>query len=299
MGQRFLVIIADDFGIGPETTRGILELAPRGLVTGSVLLVNSPYTDQAVRAWREVGAPLELGWHPCLTLDGPVLPAERVPSLVDSEGKFWQLGRFIQRMFLGRIVAAEIEAELRAQYQRYCELLGQPPTLVNAHQHCNLFYPVGTILLDILGGQRPLPYMRRIQEPWRMLARIPGAKGKRLYLNTLGRPLARLHQKQGFPGNDWLAGITDSAWVKDPKFLVRWLSQVPGDIVELICHPGYLDLTTIGRDCRPEDGMVHRRVDELNLLLQPEFLDICRQMKYVLVSPRELCRLRAQTSQAA
>jgi len=50
---RFLVVIADDYGIGPETSRGILELAVRNLITGTVLLVNSPYAEEAVRAVRK------------------------------------------------------------------------------------------------------------------------------------------------------------------------------------------------------------------------------------------------------
>ena len=35
---------------------------------------------------------MQLGWHPCLTLDRPVLPRARVPSLVD-DGRFRPLGR--------------------------------------------------------------------------------------------------------------------------------------------------------------------------------------------------------------
>src|SRR5262249_6486403 len=101
--QRYLIVVADDFGIGPETTRGILEMAGKGLVTGSVLLANSPYAEQAVKAWRQACEPMEIGWSPCLTLDGPILPPAKVPSLVDSKGTFWTLGRFLKRLFFGRI----------------------------------------------------------------------------------------------------------------------------------------------------------------------------------------------------
>jgi chitin disaccharide deacetylase len=299
MGQRFLVVIADDFGIGPETSQGILDLAARGIVTGSVLLVNSPHAEQAVRTWRQAGMPMELGWHPCLTLDTPILPAERVPSLVDAAGTFWPLGRFIKRMFLGRIDAAEVEAEFRAQYQRFTDLLGQPPTLVNAHQHCNLFHPVGSILLDILGRRRPLPYVRRIQEPWRMLLRIPGARKKRMFLTVLGRPLARLQEQQGFPGNAWLMGITDPRWVKDQQFFDRWLSRIPGEIVELSCHPGHPDATLIGRDCTAHDGLMQRRVDEWSLMNQPGFIETCRRLGFVTLSPSELGHVRTRRTFAA
>src|SRR5438445_610416 len=105
---RPLLITADDFGIGLETTRGILELARRGAVTSTVLLVNSPYAAESVRMWNAAGRPLELGWHPCLTLDSPLVPASQVPSLVGSDGKFPGLGGLLKRLLRGRVRQAEI-----------------------------------------------------------------------------------------------------------------------------------------------------------------------------------------------
>ncbi len=92
----------------------------------------------------------------------------------------------------------------------------------------------------------------------------------------------------GFPGNDWLAGITDPAWVRNPEFFARWLTQVPGRSVELACHPGRLDATLVGRDCTAHDGLIQRRVDELRLLHQPNFLDACRRASLTRVTPSEL-----------
>src|SRR5258708_22713380 len=108
--SRFLVVVADDYGIGPETSRAILELAGRGVVTGAVLLVNSPYADDDVRQWRQSGVLLELGWHPSLTLDPPSATAARVPSLVGPDGCMWPLGKFVLRLLLGKIKPHEIEA---------------------------------------------------------------------------------------------------------------------------------------------------------------------------------------------
>jgi predicted glycoside hydrolase/deacetylase ChbG (UPF0249 family) len=287
-GERYLVAIADDYGIGPATSQGILHVAARGLVTGTVLLVNSPYAEEAVLAWRKAGEPLELGWHPCLTLDPPVLPPGRVPSLVGPDGCLWPLGQFIRRWALGQLQPTDIAAEFRAQYQRFLALVGRPPTLINSHQHTALFPPVGDILLDLLAGQRPLPYVRRVREPLAMLARIPGARLKRGLLSLLGRQHARRQVAAGFPGNDWLAGTTDPPYVADPLFLTRWLSRVPGRVVELACHPGFLDPTLLGRDCVPGDGLLQRRVDELHLLLQPSYPATCARARLKLVRPAEL-----------
>jgi predicted glycoside hydrolase/deacetylase ChbG (UPF0249 family) len=292
-GTRYLVVTADDFGIGPATSHGILELAAAGRITSTVLLVNSPHAESAVRAWRQAGCSLELGWHPCLTLDRPVLPPEQVPSLVRADGRFPRLGVFSRRWFFGRIRPAEVAAELRAQHDRFVELVGHPPTVVNAHHHVQIFGMVGKALRLVLSGTNPEPYLRRVQEAWPTLRHVPGARAKRILLNFLGQRESRRQVENGFPGNDWLIGITDPPFVHDPQFLVRWLAHVPGRVVELTCHPGHHDETLVGRDCTRADGMQERRVREMRLLLESDFTDSYRRAGFVLVSPSELARLEA------
>src|SRR5438093_6800483 len=148
--RRNLVVVADDFGIGPETSRGILELAAERRITATVLLTNSPYAGDSVAAWSRAGRPVELGWHPNLTLDRPILPPEQVRTLVDGAGRFHGLGAFLWRACNGRLNGEEVASELSAQHQRFIELVGRPPTLVNSHQHVALFGPVGAALLEIL-----------------------------------------------------------------------------------------------------------------------------------------------------
>jgi predicted glycoside hydrolase/deacetylase ChbG (UPF0249 family) len=291
---RLLSVIADDFGIGPETTRGILHLAARGVVTGTVLLVNSPHAAEAVRGWRQAGVALDVGWHPCLTLDTPLSAPGQVASLVNADGLLYPLGQFLRRLSLGLIRSLDIERELRAQYARYVQLVGRSPTLVNSHQHVSLFGPVGKILRAVLADCRPRPFLRRVCEPWKMLARIPGARIKRAVLTLLGRIETRRQARDEFPGADWLAGITDPPFVTRPDFFARWLASVPGEAVELACHPGFFDATLIGRDARgPQDGLLLRRVHEFHLLSDPSFEGACRAAGFVRVGPSEMLHRRA------
>jgi len=282
-GSRCLVVVADDFGIGPETSRAILELAGDGLITGAVLLVNSPFAAEAVTAWRAAGRPVELGWHPSLTLDPPVLPAGAVPSLVGPDGCLWPLRQFLSRLLAGRLRPAEIAAELAAQYQRFIDLTGAPPALVNAHQHVAVFPPVGVLLERVL-GRGPSVYVRRVREPWPALAAVPGARFKRAVLNVYGRHQARRLDQCGFAGNDWLAGITDPPLVFDPSYLTRWLAALSGQVVELACHPGHHDRTLLGRDCAT-DVWLRRRTEELRRLREPAFLDAVRAAGFRLTVP--------------
>jgi len=289
--RRFLLVTADDFGIGPATSRGILDLAAQRLVTNTLLLVNSPYASQAVAQWQRMGIPLEVGWHPCLTLDAPILPPREVPSLVGNDGRFLSLGKFLRRWALGGIKPSEVSAEYRAQYRRYCDLADGPPTTVATHHHVQVFAPIGDLLLEVLKDQRPAPFLRRICEPWATLWQVRGARVKRCWLSWHGRRDARNQHQRMFPGNDWLIGITDPRYVHDPAFLSRWVTRAVGKVVELTCHPGYFDPTLLGRDCTSSDGQQLRRVCELQLLRHSHFRDAVRAAGFVIVGPSELLRM--------
>lgn len=288
--RRYLLVTADDFGIGPETSRAILELGQSGILTTTVLLVNSPYAEEAVRHWNDAGRPIELGWHPCLTLDRPVLSADQVPSLVDAQGRFHPLGQLLKRWLGRRIDGKEVGLELKAQWERYCQLVGEPPVVVNGHHHLHILPPMAAALKELLGERRP--YLRRVREPFSTWAKVPGARFKRAILNGLGRwashgPLA------AFPGADWLAGITDPPFVRRADFFRRWLRTVPGRFVELTCHPGYWDETLIGRDGTAEDGQLQRRVDELALLKQESFREAVAEAGFTPITAAALLRMRA------
>jgi predicted glycoside hydrolase/deacetylase ChbG (UPF0249 family) len=297
--RRPLVVTADDFGVGPETTRGILDLARQGLVTGTVMLTNSPHAESAVRAWRKAGEPVELGWHPCLTIDAPILPPGKVGSLVEADGCFPPLGRFLLRLVRGLVRPGEMRAELAAQLGRFRELVGSEPTLVNAHHHIHVFPPVGAALREVLAGCRPRPFLRRVRETGRLLTAVPGARAKRALLTAFGDWQARLQRRAGFPGADTLLGITDPPCVTDPLFWERWLREAPPGPAELACHPGHLDPTLLGRDASPTDGQMERRVREFELLDRPHFRAALDRHGFELVPPSALNESRLPLSARA
>ena len=283
---RPVTIVADDYGIGPETSRAILDLACESRVTATVLIVNAPDADRAVRAWLDANPPADLGWHPNLTLDRPVLPPDGVPSLVRPDGSFWPLGSFLRRVCLGRIRAADIRAEWQAQYQRFVQMVGKPPALVNSHQHVSLFPPCDAALLEVLREAGTQPYMRRVVEPTPTLARVPGARIKRTTLNLLGRRAARRAAARGLIGCDWLAGVTDPERVADDRFWDCWLGELANTgSVEVCCHPGYRDPTLVGRDCNAAD--LARRPRETALLRLPSFGAACVRAGLVPVRPSQ------------
>jgi predicted glycoside hydrolase/deacetylase ChbG (UPF0249 family) len=277
------MVIADDYGMGPETSRGILELAQLGVVTGTVLLVNSPHTEEAVRRWRASAPPADLGWHPCLTMDAPISRPQDVPTLVGPDGRMGPLRRFLIRLLTGRVRGADIRRELAAQYERFRELTGQTPRLVNSHHHVAAFPLVADILRDLLREQRPLPFLRRLGEPARQLIGVQGARLKRSVLSLFGRRPGRRQQRDGFPGADCVAGIGSPS--SEPDFFRRWLRRTGGQVVELMCHPGWPDATLLGRDLDSTVEAAAARASEREYLARSDFLQECRRAGFRLVRP--------------
>lgn len=288
--NRQLIVVADDYGIGPEVSRGILDLLRHGTVTGTVLLANAPHVETAMREWKNVGRPGEIGWHPNLTMDDPVAPLDQVRTLISREGKLISLGTLMGRLASGRLAYADLVRELDAQYGRCHDLIGGPPALVNGHKHVHVFPMVNRALVEVLKRWRVRPYIRRVMEPFSSWRKVPGARMKRLFLTTLGRLATRRFDREGFPGNETLAGVTDPKWVNDPQFYARWLARIPGRVVELMVHPGYRDSTLIGRDCSATDGQMDRRVAELNMLMHPEFRTACASTGFTLETASGLAK---------
>lgn len=283
--MKKLTIVADDYGFGPETSRAILELANSGHLQGTVLMVNSPYAPQAVREWQLSQPNAELGWHPTLTSDRPISDPQLVPSLVAKDGNFYPLKQFLQRIVLGKFRASEVEVEWQAQLQRFQELTGHLPQLVNCHQHCGIFPPVSKVWHQIVSSLPKSTYVRNVVESPKTLCRIQGARIKRAILSTSHRLF--ISQWSGNPQNNALVGVTDPKWVADPDFLIRWVKTAStATRLEICCHPGYRDESLIGRDC--SSGELIRREDERKLLLDMCLRRLIGELGYQIVLPTEM-----------
>lgn len=287
--MKQLVIVADDYGIGQETSQGILDLALKQRITGTVLMVNCPDAERAMQRWHRESPPVEMGWHPNLTLDQPISPPKKIPSLVQKNGHFYPLGAFLKRFVRGQIFFPDVLTEFRAQYRRYWELVGEPPKLINGHQHCVLFPPADRAILDLLTAEKQTPYFRHVCERWQELVGISGARIKRGILNLLGLRFARRTQALNMKGNRWLMGVTDPKETAKATYLSEWFSALAktGDCVELCCHPGYRDESLIGRDCDSGAGL-DRRTWELSLLQKDDFFHQVHGQGYRLTYPSQV-----------
>lgn len=137
MKKKQLIVNADDYGHTEGVSAGIREAHLHGLVSSTSAMMNRPYVRQALADALELAPRLGLGVHLCLTAGKPLLPPEKVPSLVQPDGTFFRESEFVARLPL--ISVEEVKAEWQGQVDLFCRLLGRAPDHLDSHHHTSYF----------------------------------------------------------------------------------------------------------------------------------------------------------------
>ena len=238
-----LIVNADDFGLTSGVNRAIIELHAAGLVTSTSLMARAGATDEAIELARATPS-LGVGCHVVLIDGEPVLPPEKIPSLVDARtGRFPNsLTTFLLRLFTGRIRAQEIEAEAAAQVA-HLQQRGVRLTHVDTHKHAHIF---SAVLRPVLRAARAagIRAVRHPFEPEWAVRTALGAPLARVVQIAALRPLApRSNQillQEGFTTTDGTIAVAGTGTL-DAAALRSLLEQIPAGTWELVTHPGYND----------------------------------------------------------
>jgi predicted glycoside hydrolase/deacetylase ChbG (UPF0249 family) len=229
---RRLIVNADDYGRSDGVTDGILAAQRAGIVTSATLMVAYPAAERAARLARRQPA-LGLGLHLALTGGPSVLPAEALPSLAAGDG---HLPARPEGLVAAR--SEEVQAEARAQLERFRSLVGRDPTHFDSHHHAHRLPLVFEALVALaLETGRPV----RSASP-----------GMGLELRRRGIPTPDAFVDR-FYGEAASAGMLEG--------IIAGLA--PGT-TELMCHPAYVDPTL-----RSSSSYTADRERELGLLTAP------------------------------
>jgi predicted glycoside hydrolase/deacetylase ChbG (UPF0249 family) len=247
-----LVITADDLGLSPGVTRGILEAHKRGVVRSTSLMVTFASSPEAA-ALSRMEPDLEVGLHLDLVGGEPVSDPARVASLCDEQGRFWRLPEFSRRLFTGRIRASDLATEVRAQ-AALARSWGHLPLAWDSHRHVHLMPPVARVVGRIAHDEG-VRWVRRARSP-RFWA---GPKAALLRAASLASAPAY----RGIAGPTWYIDLTSERPRPDAASVA--LLAAYGGVGEISAHPGYVDdgLHDTG------DVLVAARPDDLNLLTDP------------------------------
>ena len=241
--MRRLIVNADDFGLTSGVNRAIIELHAAGLVTSTSLMARTAATGEAIELARAT-ASLGVGCHVVLVDGEPVLPPERISSLVDARtGRFPNsLATFLLRLFAGRIRAEEIEAEAAAQIA-YLQQRGVRLTHIDTHKHAHIF---SAVLRPMLRAARAAG-IRAVRHPfepeWAVRAAIGAPLARAVQIAAL-RPLAprsrHVIEQEGFITTDGTIAVAGTGTLNEAT-LRSLFEQLPAGTWELVSHPSYND----------------------------------------------------------
>jgi len=237
--MKRLIINADDLGYSEAVVRGISDLHRAGLVSSTSCMTNMPAWPEAaayLRQHPEFGA----GVHLTFNEGRPVLPAAKVRTLVDAQGRFLADPQILRSLRPG--TTEHLRAEFRAQIERFVADVGRKPDHLD--NHCSISYvrpdrfkvtlelakefglPIRAPFGDDLEERVPMMARQNNLPPW--LIRLQGVRYRRNVDRAGIRRPNTFIQHFSFEGRrtaEYLLSVLDG--LRD-----GWTS-------ELLAHPGY------------------------------------------------------------
>ena len=218
-----------------------MELAhTNGILTAASLMVSGAAVEDAVARARRLPS-LRVGLHLVLVDGPPVLPPERIPDLVDAQGRLRSdLVLAGAAIFLRPGVRRQLAAEIEAQFLAY-RATGLPLDHVNAHHHFHLHPTICGQMLDI--GQR---YgMSAVRVPWEppgLLTRIEsgGGNGRERLAAPWTALLRRRVRRHRLTAPDHVFGLKWSGAMSEQR-IAGILRHLPDGLTEIYSHPATTD----------------------------------------------------------
>ncbi|EGX99428.1 hypothetical protein AZA_89435 [Nitrospirillum viridazoti Y2] len=245
-----IILNADDYGLSPGVSQGILALIRQGRLSGTSCMTATPFWPQHAPWLAEVADRADIGLHLTLTDQEPAGPC---PALAP-DGRFGTVGDLMIRALTGRLRGAAVQADLRAEIERQLDLFeahaGRPPSHVDGHQHVHLLPGVRGLVLDAVARRYPRGsvYVRDCAEPMAAVLARGVDSVKALIIASLARGLAAAAARRGIPTNRGFRGVYDFGPDRDfPALMARFLAPAR-DRVLIMVHPALPDEVLAGLD---------------------------------------------------
>ena len=227
---------ADDFGRHELINRAVEIAVNSGCVRSATLMAGGVAFDDAVmRAGRLPR--LGVGIHFTLANGNPILPPEKIPSLVTEEGFFHaDYVVFLKRYLRGKISLDEVRAELAAQLEKILRT-GLTLTHVDSHQHLHHIPGIIEIVLGLMSAAK-ISAMRVADA--KLFDGELNSVGKfigRLGLSSLAKVVARKAHRENFVTPEHFAGIVAGESVTE-NFMLKLVAALPEGTTEVMLHPG-------------------------------------------------------------
>jgi predicted glycoside hydrolase/deacetylase ChbG (UPF0249 family) len=302
--MRCLIINADGYGFTGGITRAIEECVEFGTVRSLSVNANFQHADKLADLVRRY-PDLSVGCHINPVVGKPLLPAHKVPSLLNENGDFLYHD-FVRRFMKNRIRLEELRAEMTAQVEKTRDLAGGSFSHVDFHMGYHRLPRLYGLFLNVaerVGPGRIRTHVYKVG----MESRVPGF---RHLLHLLRKPsrvakftwsyllrLKALQRSLAMPDRrveiTYMTTRPDRISVEN---YFKMLKYLPRGINEFVAHPGYVD-----DELKRWSTYIEERVCERRVLLSSDFREALAASDVRLVGYRDiqLRHARAAKSLAA
>jgi predicted glycoside hydrolase/deacetylase ChbG (UPF0249 family) len=221
---KFCIVNGDDFGFSQGINQGILEAHQKGILTSTSLMVSMPSAPEAARLSHDFSS-LSVGLHVVLTHE------DGTPRIdFDSSER--------------------CRDEIARQWERFLELMGQPPTHLDAHHNICRDKRLTPLFLE-WADEKKIPL--REHSPATYFPDFYGQWDGETHLEQIG-----------------------------VENLCRMLStRIGPGFTELGCHPGYIDPNF-------ESAYAIERETELQTLCSPVVQEAILEQEIKLINYKDL-----------
>lgn len=264
-----LLVQGDDYGFTRGVTLGILDAIDYGVLTCTGLFANMPTAEFAVEEMKkrpEVCFGIDFN----LVSGRPVCAPEKIPHLVDERGIFIRSTERVKdvrwKSEEGRAELFpydEVYMEMRAQYNRFVQLMGKKPEYIHGHSIHPESYDRA---MKQISKEEDVPNSNELQRRYDFgyMKFIPGVAKKKEKVFDIGEQLMKNPAKFFFEHEDY--------------YLSKEYAALGG-------HPGYVDaelveMTTLSLE----------RIRDLQFYISKELKSWIQKNQVQLISYRDLKR---------
>jgi chitin disaccharide deacetylase len=277
-GKKVLLLHMDDLGMCREANDAGKFYIENDYILSGAVMMPCPDAEEIVN-WAKDHPKADVGVHLTLTSEwqtwrwGTLTDAEKVPGLIDPEGKMWRSVPEVVR----NATPQEVETEIRAQIDKMLEV-GLKPTHIDTH--------MGTLY----GSPEFVKVFLKVAEEYRIPANA---------IDLSNPEVAAFYRDAGYPVNDEVIGMLENyslpkldnfASVPDGKNYedkkARFFQLVnaldPG-LTEIIFHP-----SVESENLKSITGSWQQRVWEAKMFADPEVIRFFEENDIVLTTWREV-----------
>ena len=271
---KLLIVHADDLGMAHSVNAATIKGFESGLVNSGSIMVPCPWLSE-IATYARSHPQSDLGLHLTLTSEwtpyrwGPVLPKDKVASLLDKSGYLY----LTETEAASHANVKEVEAEIRAQIDR-ARSFGIQPTHLDSH--------MGTLYQNKALFETLLRVARENKLPTRISREQIDSTS---FLPSILKPddiiIDRVISiEPNVPPQGWAKFYTDA------------IKNIPPGITEVVVHLGYDDaeMKAATHD-HPDWGAAWRQRD-LDFFTSDDFRKVLQENQIRLITWREIGKLQ-------